>query len=116
MSTGTCYKNDCFCSSPCHSFHPHTHTHRDMFDIVGFDCDSNLLPTLHKPPAEYDSVGTYTLDHPATEDDVWSFVVEYIQSDVLVGHCVVACRLLWTNTYRRECLGFALRETTHYRR
>ena len=43
-----------------------------------------MLPTIHSEPADYEGVGTRSLDRDSTIEDVCDFVVEYINSDVLV--------------------------------
>ena len=55
----------------------------DLYSIIKYD---PLLPTEHKDPMNYQSVGTRTLDdRESTVDDICDFIVEYINSDVLVG-------------------------------
>lgn len=56
----------------------------DMFDIL-ID-NPSLMSTIHCEPADYTGAGTYTLDREATVEDICDFVVEYINSDVLVSY------------------------------
>jgi RNA-dependent RNA polymerase len=53
-----------------------------MFAVIKND---SLLPNEAADPANYDSAGTYTLDQDSTVEDICDFVVEYINSDVLVS-------------------------------
>ena len=52
-----------------------------MYSVI---TDGSLLPTEYIQPANYEGVGTRTLEREATIDDICDFVVEYINSDVLV--------------------------------
>ncbi len=52
-----------------------------MFSVI---CLETLLPTSHEDPASYESAGTKEIDQDSTVDDICDFVVEYINSDVLV--------------------------------
>ena len=54
----------------------------DLYSIIKY---SPLLPTEHAEPGSYEPVGTRTLDRDATVEDICDFIVEYINSDVLVG-------------------------------
>lgn len=55
----------------------------DLFAVIKND---SLLPSEVAEPASYESAGTYTLeeDRDCTVEDICDFVVEYINSDVLV--------------------------------
>ena len=55
----------------------------DEYQII---TESTLLPTSHEDAADYRGVGTRELDRPgdSTVEDICDFVVEYINSDVLV--------------------------------
>ena len=53
----------------------------DLYSIIKY---SPLLPTEHAEPGSYEPVGTRTLDRDATVEDICDFIVEYINSDVLV--------------------------------
>jgi len=52
-----------------------------MFSII---CNESLLPNTQVNAANYVSKGTYTLDRDSNVNDICNFVVEYINSDVLV--------------------------------
>lgn len=52
-----------------------------MFSII---CNESLLPNTQVNAANYVSKGTYTLDRDSNVNDICDFVVEYINSDVLV--------------------------------
>ena len=55
---------------------------RDLYAVIR---ESTLLPTFHEEPADYTPVSPKTLeDRDATIEDICDFVVEYINSDVLV--------------------------------
>lgn len=54
---------------------------RDLYSIIHY---GPLLPTEHADPASYEGVGGRFLDRPSTVDDICDFVVEYLNSDVLV--------------------------------
>lgn len=54
---------------------------RDKYAVVR---EPTLLPTVHVEPADYTPVGTHTLERESTIEDVCDFVVEYINSDILV--------------------------------
>jgi len=54
---------------------------RDLFDVV--QCPT-MFPPDHVEPAMYPPVNVLTLDHESTIDDVCDFIVQYINSDVLV--------------------------------
>ena len=56
--------------------------YRDMFSVI---CHDPLLPTTFEDAASYESCGTKEIDRDSTVDDICDFVVEYINSDVLVG-------------------------------
>ena len=55
---------------------------RDLYDVYAEN--PRLLPTLETDSATYLSAGTRTIDRDSTVDDICDFVVEYINSDVLV--------------------------------
>lgn len=54
--------------------------------------DPDLLPPLQPPAADYPAGETYKVrdengePRECTVDDICDFIVEYINSDVLVGH------------------------------
>ena len=54
-----------------------------MFSVI---CHDSLLPTTFEDAASYESAGTMTIDRDSTVEDICDFVVEYINSDVLVRH------------------------------
>jgi RNA-dependent RNA polymerase len=54
---------------------------RDMFSVI---CYGPLLPNTFEDAASYESFGTKELDRDSTVEDICDFVVEYINSDVLV--------------------------------
>ncbi len=54
---------------------------RDLFSVI---CHETLLPTSVEDAANYESTGTLTVDHDTTVDDICDFIVQYIDSDVLV--------------------------------
>lgn len=60
----------------------------DLYAVIK---ESTLLPPIHHDPAEYEPVGTRTLDRDSTIDDICDFIVEYINSDVLVRHFQARC-------------------------
>ena len=53
----------------------------DMYAII---CEPTLLPTSHEDPAAYPAISPKKIDRESTIDDVCDFVVEYIDSDILV--------------------------------
>lgn len=55
----------------------------DLYSIIKY---APLLPTEHAQPADYEPVGTRELPNgqESTVDDICDFIVEYINSDVLV--------------------------------
>ena len=53
----------------------------DLFSVIRH---RPLLPSNVEDPAKYDTGETLTLDRDSTVDDICDFVVEYINSDVLV--------------------------------
>ena len=60
---------------------------RDKFSVIGY---RPLLPNTFEEAASYESCGTKELDRDSTVEDICDFVVEYINSDVLVrqiSHC-----------------------------
>ena len=78
---------------------------RDVYDI--YYKQPGLNPTTHIQAAEYPSVQAYTLPdgRTATIEDICDFIVEYINSDVLVCYFFrrrsrfndrhVFCRAFW---------------------
>lgn len=44
-----------------------------------------MLPTEHADAAEYPPVDKFVLDRDSTVDDICDFIIEYIDSDVLVS-------------------------------
>ena len=60
-------------------------SHSDEYAVIK---DPTLLPTVHAEPAEYVGVKPKTLERESTIEDVCDFVVEYINSDVLVRDAV----------------------------
>ena len=75
----------------------------DEYQIIQ---ETSLLPPEHVEPASYKSAGDKELDRPSTIDDICDFVVEYINSDVLVSSRAVILLaqrvLIWSS-------GFAVR-------
>lgn len=55
--------------------------HSDLYDVI---MDPTLLPPTYDKPASYAPGITLTLPRPSTVLDICDFVVEYINSDVLV--------------------------------
>lgn len=55
----------------------------DLYSVIKY---GSLLPADHMDPADYPPVGTRALEHggDSTVDDICDFIVEYINSDVLV--------------------------------
>ena len=54
---------------------------RDLFSIIFHE---SLMPIQAEDPAKYESLGTLELDRESTVEDICDFIVEYINSDVLV--------------------------------
>jgi RNA-dependent RNA polymerase len=54
---------------------------RDLFDVIQ---EGKILPTEHVEPAEYAAGEVRTIGWESTVDDICDFIVEYINSDVLV--------------------------------
>ena len=54
---------------------------RDLFSIIFHE---SLMPIQAEDPANYEGLGTLELDREATVEDICDFIVEYINSDVLV--------------------------------
>jgi RNA-dependent RNA polymerase len=52
-----------------------------MYSVIQYP---PLLPPSQEKPAEYPDGDTLTLDRESTVDDICDFIVEYINSDVLV--------------------------------
>ena len=55
----------------------------DLYSVIKY---GSLLPADHMDPADYTPVGTRELEHggDSTVDDICDFIIEYINSDVLV--------------------------------
>jgi RNA-dependent RNA polymerase len=53
----------------------------DLFSVI---CHDLLLPTTFEDAASYKSCGTREIERDSTVEDICDFVVEYINSDVLV--------------------------------
>lgn len=75
-----------------------------MFSVI---CLETLLPTTHEDAASYESAGTKTIDRDSTIDDVCDFVVEYINSDVLV--CLYITDFAIDILYYSVCKGAFVR-------
>ena len=56
-------------------------SYSDLYAVIK---DETILPPDHHLPAEYPPVGQRKLDRPSTIEDVCDFVIEYIDSDILV--------------------------------
>jgi RNA-dependent RNA polymerase len=54
---------------------------RDMFSVI---CHKPLLPTTFEDAASYEPCKAKEIDRDSTVEDICDFVVEYINSDVLV--------------------------------
>ena len=54
---------------------------RDMFSVICYD---PLLPAKVEDAASYESCGTKEIDRDSTVEDICDFIVDYINSDVLV--------------------------------
>jgi len=54
---------------------------RDLFSIIFHE---SLLPTRTETPANYECLGTLELNRDCEPEDICDFIVEYINSDVLV--------------------------------
>ena len=52
-----------------------------MFSVI---CHEPLLPTTFEDAANYEPAETYKIERDSTVEDICDFVVEYINSDVLV--------------------------------
>ena len=65
---------------------------RDVFSVICYD---PLLPTTYEDAANYESGGTKEIDRDSTVEDICDFIVEYINSDVLVCQEVSHCG--WSN-------------------
>ena len=52
-----------------------------MFSVIQY---GDLLVPEHHDPASYPSEEPFKLNRPSTIDDVCDFIVEYINSDVVV--------------------------------
>lgn len=52
-----------------------------MYSVIQY---SSLLPPNQENPAEYPDGATLTLERDSTVEDICDFIVEYINSDVLV--------------------------------
>lgn len=53
----------------------------DMYEVIQY---GDLLVPEHHDPASYPPVEPFKLDRPSTTEDVCDFIVEYINSDVVV--------------------------------
>ena len=53
----------------------------DLYDIIM--CE-DLLYSQQEKPLDFDPGETFQLNRPATVDDICNFIVEYINSDVVV--------------------------------
>jgi len=53
----------------------------DTYAVIQY---GDLLVPEHYDPASYPPVAPFKLDRPSTIDDVCDFIVEYINSDVVV--------------------------------
>ena len=64
--------------------------YRDLYDVIFY---SPFLPTEHIDPASYPPGPTRENEgkRASTVDDICDFIVEYINSDVLVGAFFAAC-------------------------
>ena len=71
----------------------------DTFAVIQ---ESTLLPTTHVDPANYESAGTRTIDRDSNINDICDFVVEYVNSDVLVS----ALTSLFSPIINNHCRGF----------
>ena len=78
----------------------------DTFDIVQYP---HLLAPDHEDAAQYPSIGTFHLDRESTVDDICDFIVEYINSDVLVSD-----KHRWVLPSLTSSTGFVVRQTSHY--
>lgn len=54
---------------------------RDLFSVINY---APLIPSTIDPPAAYEPGETFELDRDSTVNDICDFIVEYINSDVLV--------------------------------
>lgn len=52
-----------------------------MYEVIQY---GDLLVPEHHDPASYTPVPPFELERPSTIDDVCNFIVEYINSDVVV--------------------------------
>lgn len=78
----------------------------DLYAVIK---DETILPPDHHLPAEYPPVGQRKLDRPSTIEDVCDFVIEYIDSDILVcPQCFSASALLISS----RCLGTTFRQAS----
>lgn len=53
----------------------------DMYEVIQY---GDLLVPEHHDPASYTPQATFKLERPSTIDDLCDFIVEYINSDVVV--------------------------------
>ncbi len=83
----------------------------DLYAIIQYH---PLLPTDHAAPGDYTSVGTRARPdgQDSTVDDICDFIVEYINSDILVGHLCKQCM----RQYSDLVLGTAVRQASDDRR
>ena len=69
--------------------------------------EPDLLPSEKEEPAEYDSCGTYELpdDRECDVNDICQFIVNYINSDVLVS--TLKTKKFKAYSTRRDCSPIA---------
>ena len=73
----------------------------DLYDIIM--CE-DLLYSQQEKPLDFDPGETFQLNRPATVDDICNFIVEYINSDVVV--CIpftISLRSIPDPWLRRAC-------------
>ncbi len=88
---------------------------RDTYDI--YFQNPALLPTIQAVPAEFEPSGVWTLkegEH-ATIEHICSFIVEYINSDVMVRSLPCLCALSGAHAFVR-ITGNASESAYHHRR
>lgn len=68
----------------CHARAAGTHLRLNPSDLYSIIHYGPLLPTEHAEAASYEPVKGHYLDRASTVDDICDFVVEYLNSDVLV--------------------------------
>lgn len=62
----------------------------DMYEVIQY---GDLLVPEHHDPASYPAVQPFKLERPSTIDDVCDFIVEYINSDVVVRGITFSFRI-----------------------